>query len=70
MAYSTIEPFGAWRDNFHTATIAAILANTHRGNRPPVSFDDFMFKDAHTSKKERVQQLMAQFRAKADNGRQ
>ncbi len=44
--YYQIEPFGQWRDNFHAATIATLIANANRKKGAnPLKIDDFMFRD-------------------------
>lgn len=47
-AYNRVEPFGAWRDNWHSATIAQILATVYGKKKVPLS--DFMFLDEETRK--------------------
>ena len=43
-AYYQIEPFGQWRDNYHTAILAATVAN-HSGNlKIPKQIADFMYE--------------------------
>lgn len=45
--YAVIEPFGAQRDNWHSATLANLYASVHRkkGTRAP-GVAEFMYKDA------------------------
>jgi len=44
--YEQIEPFGAIRDNFHAATLAAMTANINRKkDRDPFTVEDFMYRD-------------------------
>lgn len=51
MEYYYQEPWGAERDNLHSATIASILANVHRGkNRKAFSVEDFFYKTKEASK--------------------
>jgi len=65
--YFEIEPFGAYRDNFHTGTIAAILANVNRGkNGRSYSVNDFMYKDQTTQRDERHRQFLAKLNARAE----
>ena len=69
MAYYTIEPFGQWRDNYHAALSASILANVNRGkNQQPYSINDFMYKDKVTSEMEKQKQFIANLEALAANG--
>jgi hypothetical protein len=47
MAYYSIEPFGAERDNLHAGIVASVVANANRDpKRKPVKPDDFMLKPA------------------------
>lgn len=42
--YYQLEPFGAWRDNWHSAQIAALVFNANRGKtQKALSANDFMF---------------------------
>ena len=46
MAYWQIEPWGAWRDNWHAAQIAALLYNTFRSKKTePMPLREFMYRD-------------------------
>lgn len=55
-----LEPFGAWRDNWNTATIAHILANVNRGkNRPAIPLKEFMWTDSRTRSKEKTDSFKA-----------
>lgn len=47
--YHAIEPWGAQRDNYHSAQIAALLYNINRGKQKPVTSQDFMFMDPETA---------------------
>ena len=42
--YNQRQPFGAWRDNYHSAIIASILWNVNAGKNNSKSPSDFMFK--------------------------
>lgn len=60
MEYEQIEPFGAWRDNWHTATIAHILANAHRApHSAPIPFSSFMYRDPREIREEKDQEMIA-----------
>lgn len=49
MEYERLEPFGALRDNWHTAMLATILANAHRDpKKPPVRMSEFFYQDPDT----------------------
>lgn len=59
LAYYHLEPFGAERDNFHSATIATVLANIHRGkSQPPFSTEDFMLRDSETRAKSETKKTL------------
>ena len=57
MAYYMIEPWGQWRDNYHSAQIAALIYNTH--SKKPLSIDDFMYKDEQETRKDADQEFLA-----------
>jgi len=69
--YDQMEPFGAIRDNFHTATLCALTANINRKkDREPFTVDDFLFKDQIDQEESneqkayaRSRQFMAQLKA-------
>lgn len=64
MEYERLEPFGPWRDNWHSATVATILANAFRArNTAPVKLSEFMFKDPLTAQEAEDEQTLAQLRA-------
>ncbi len=64
MVYYNIEPFGAWRDNWHAAMALAMTANLNRGRgKPALSSDDFMFKDPQTTHNDHIKEMMARFNA-------
>lgn len=58
--YARLEPFGARRDNWHTAMLAAILVNAHRDpKKPPVSMSEFFYRDEQTEEEEKGAKLVA-----------
>jgi hypothetical protein len=58
-----LEPWGPWRDNWHAAMIAHILANVNRGkNKPPVRMHEFMYKDPETAREQEDQEMLARLR--------
>ena len=60
MQYERIEPFGAWRDNWHAAMIASILANANRKpNSPPIPMDEFMYTDPATAQERKDAAMIA-----------
>jgi hypothetical protein len=53
MAYYSIEPFGANRDNIHAGLICSTIANVNRSkNQKPFTAGDFMLK--HKSDEQQV----------------
>ena len=69
MDYFHLEPFGAWRDNWHAALVANILAAAHTPkNRRAPDFADFFFKDESTIQQERIDQA-DRFFEEMSNGR-
>jgi len=59
--YWGMEPFGAFRDNYHAAMIAHLLANAHRApNSPPIEFSQFMFRD-QVEEQRKADDLMIMF---------
>jgi len=59
MAYYRLEPWGAWRDNFHAALIAAVTAN--KGARQPVALEDFYYRDEDEASEREAQRLKSMF---------
>jgi len=54
--YYQIEPFGADRDNWHSARIAQILANIYRkSGSAPVGMSEFMYVDQKTDRERKEQ---------------
>lgn len=65
--YERLEPFGAWRDNWHMAVIASVLANIHRDpKRAPINPDRFFYTDPQTARERADVELLARFEALAD----
>lgn len=46
MAYYQLEPWGAWRDNWHAALLAKLIYDVNRGKHPAAKMKDFMYSDA------------------------
>ena len=62
--FERLEPFGAARDNWHSATIAYILAMVNRDKRHAApKFSDFMWKDGETAAEESDKMALSFFRA-------
>jgi hypothetical protein len=68
MDYYQIEPFGAWRDNFHSAQISALIYNVNRGKQKPVKTADFMFVDAETAQDTKDQEFLSFMSSRAKKG--
>lgn len=60
LAYWKLEPWGSWRDNWHSANLTALLFNIHRGKRSAMKPKDFMYEDRVVS----VQRMAKTFSAK------
>lgn len=66
MEYYQIEPFGPFRDNLHSATIAMILANQGRGKRGRVAtVDDFILKPKEHVRRSETHKALSWLRAVA-----
>lgn len=63
MAYDSINPFGAERDNIHAGIIASTILNLHSKRRYYVN--DFMLKDKVQKVQENVSNFAARLRAMA-----
>lgn len=49
-----MRPFGSWRDNFHAALIAKIIADVNRpSDRPAYPLEDFFYMDETTANEKR-----------------
>ena len=65
-AYYQTNPFGSWRDNFHSATIAHILAMANRNpKRPAPEIKDFFYLDKTSREKDRDTATILFFDSKA-----
>lgn len=63
MEYEELEPWGAWRDNFHAALIASLLANKDRpSSTPPVAVSTFFYADPQTERERKDQRMLTAFR--------
>lgn len=68
--YYLLEPFGAWRDNWHASQIAALIYNTSRGkNQRPVKTFDFMYADPESAAEAKDKELLGFFSAAAAKNR-
>lgn len=66
MAYFELEPFGAGRDNMHSAQIASLIYNSHRSKRAkPLETTDFMFKDEYSRREHETTNFLAGLRTLA-----
>lgn len=61
-----MEPFGAWRDNWHMAVFASMYANAHRkpGGKA-MSPADFFYMDQQTRQERADAEMLAKFEALA-----
>jgi hypothetical protein len=63
-AYWRHEPWGAYRDNIHSALICSILANVHRKKgAPAIEYEQFMLKDRQEHLTTETTKTLAWFRA-------
>ena len=61
-AFYRIQPFGPWRDNYHAAQIAYILACAHRDPKKPAPrFHEFMYRDPEAARRAKEQETVAFF---------
>lgn len=65
MAYYTLEPFGQWRDNWHSAQLASLLYNINRGKNKALETADFMYLDPESAQDKRDQEFVASLTAMA-----
>ena len=64
MQYYTIEPFGQWRDNWHAATLAAMLFNINRAKgQQAAKASDFMYMDQEAAEQKRDAETLALLRS-------
>lgn len=70
MEYQKLEPWGAWRDNWHAAMISTILASAHRDpKRPPPRMHEFFYVDAETARDRQDMETLAMLESmKKSNG--
>ncbi len=70
MAYETVEPFGAVRDNLHAGVVAATVANVNRAKGDKTfSPDDFLLqfgKGRSAGQEASVETMMAQMQMIAE----
>ena len=65
MQYEHLEPFGAWRDNFHSAMIATLIANANRDpkRRPqPLKMSEFFYIDPETARENEDMEFLTKLR--------
>lgn len=63
MAFYELEPFGSWRDNYHTAVLAHMYASAH-SKRPP-KFSSFFYLDPAVQASNERKSMMAKLDAMA-----
>lgn len=59
LAYYQLEPWGAWRDNWHAAQIAKLVYDANRGKHPTVKLSAFMYEDAERKAKNAARTFIA-----------
>jgi len=60
LEFYEIEPWGAWRDNFHAAMVACLIANAHRDpKKKAFGMSEFFYLDAQTSAEKKDEALLA-----------
>lgn len=64
-AYWQLEPWGAWRDNWHSAIISALIYNTNRGKQPSVKASEFMYRDIDTDRAGMAKKFATWLKARA-----
>jgi hypothetical protein len=67
-SYYQIEPFGAWRDNYHSSQVAALIYNVNRGKQQAVKTSDFTFVDAETSQDMKDKEFLSFMSARSKKG--
>lgn len=66
MDYYDQEPFGAMRDNWHAAQLAALTYNAHRGRGSvPKSTRDFMYEPPASAAERKDAEFLEKLRSKA-----
>jgi len=62
-AYWQLEPWGAWRDNWHAAQLSTLIYNINRGKHPSIKPAEFMYRDADTERDNNTRQFVAGLKA-------
>lgn len=66
LAYYKLDPFGAERDNWHAAQIAAILVNANlRKGSAPANPADFMYVDQVTTRRAKAATFHSELKKRA-----
>ncbi len=66
MAFYELEPFGTWRDNYHTAMLAHMYASAHAGKGPKPKFRDFFYLDPAVKASNERKNMIAKMNALAE----
>lgn len=66
-AYSVIEPFGQWRDNWHTAVLATTIAN-YAARKNVTKVTDFMYVSPTVKRDRETRAVLAKLDAIAKHG--
>lgn len=65
-AFYQLEPWGAWRDNWHHANLASLLYNINRGKNPSIKANAFMYEDAEVSAQKSARSFIAALETRAN----
>lgn len=64
-AFFQLEPFGAWRDNYHAAMLSALTFNIHRGKATAAAkVSDFMYEDPEITAERQAKTFVAALNAR------
>lgn len=58
-AYYSLEPFGQWRENYHSAMIAEAIYNTSGRIKKPAKIHDFMIELPKVKEQRKQSEVMA-----------
>lgn len=66
--YEVLEPFGAWRDNFHAGVIASVIGNGNRNpSKQPTPYkpSDFFYMDSQSQQEHADAEMIDALRARS-----
>lgn len=67
--YYRLEPFGQWRDNYHSAVLAEAIYNTSGRTKKPAKLQDFMIEPKHVKQQRTTRETIALIKGLAANGK-